>query len=602
MPMADDATLTALSLSGVDLNVDFDADTKAYTASVANDQSSVTITAEPADGAEAEITPADADGEVDGHQVSLAEGVATTITIVVTEGDDSETYTVVVTRATVSGPTDATLRALSLSGITLKPAFAAAIEAYTADVGNIVSLTTVMATPNNPQATVVIDPPDGDGGTTGHQVSDFVVATAKIITVTVTAPDSTTTKTYTVAVTRLGLSDVATLSALSLSGIPLDPAFAAATEGYTEEVANNVASTTVTAMATYPQATFVITPEDADDKTAGHQVNLVAGTATNIVVEVTAENGTTTKRYTVAVTRLALSADATLKELKLTDVTLDPEFDAADLTYTDDMVANSVTSTTVTATATHAEATVNILPGRTVSLPVGQAKRITVVVTAENGSASQTYAVTVTRLADKSADATLSALSLKDVTLDQTFNAATDEYTASVAKEVTSTTVTAKATHSHADVVITPGKNVNLTASDDTPNTITVKVTAEDGTTTETYTVKVTRAEKSEISSLSGILLSGVMLDQTFGPARLSYTNREFEVPNSGSSTTVTVSKTNAQSRVVITPVDGNAGTAGHQVALEVPTTVITIVVTPESGNTDNATTYTVTVTRAAAG
>ena len=55
------------------------------------------------------------------------------------------------------------------------------------------------------------------------------------------------------------------------------------------------------------------------------------------------------------------------------------------LAYTDNMVANSVTSTTVTATATHAEASVNMLLGRTVSLPEGQAKTITVVVTAEDG-------------------------------------------------------------------------------------------------------------------------------------------------------------------------------------------------------------------------
>ena len=34
-----------------------------------------------------------------------------------------------------------------------------------------------------------------------------------------------------------------------------------------------------------------------------------------------------TKTYTVTVTRLALSNDATLSELELTDVTLDPVFD-----------------------------------------------------------------------------------------------------------------------------------------------------------------------------------------------------------------------------------------------------------------------------------
>jgi hypothetical protein len=244
-----------------------------------------------------------------------------------------------------------------------------------------------------------------------------------------------------------------------------------------------------------------------------------------------------------------------------------------------------------------------MLLGRTVSLPAGQAKTITVVVTAENDSATRTYTVTVTRLATKSDVTTLNELSLTtDVTLDPAFTADSDAnadgYTASVAKEVTSTTVTAKATHPYATVAITPGKTVSLTADDDEPNTITVKVTAEDGTSTETYTVKVTRAEKSEISSLSGISLSGVTLIETFFPATLTYTA---SVENSVSSTTVTVSKTNAQSTFVITPVDGDSVAAGHQVPLaEGATTEIVITVTPESGSTDNTTIYRVTVTRAA--
>jgi hypothetical protein len=246
-----------------------------------------------------------------------------------------------------------------------------------------------------------------------------------------------------------------------------------------------------------------------------------------------------------------------------------------------------------------------MLLGRTVSLPAGQAKTITVVVTAENDSATRTYTVTVTRLATKSDVTTLNELSLTtDVTLDPAFTADSDAnadgYTASVAKEVTSTTVTAKATHPYATVAITPGKTVSLTADDDEPNTITVKVTAEDGTSTETYTVKVTRAEKSEISTLSGLSLSGVTLNETFFPndrTKITYTA---DVLAPVSSTTVRVSKTNAQSTVVITPLDGDAS-AGHQVSLEAgTTTVIRIVVTPESGSADNTTTYTVTVDRAA--
>ena len=97
-------------------------------------------------------------------------------------------------------------------------------------------------------------------------------------------------------------------------------------------------------------------------------------------------------------------------------------------------------------------------------------------------------------------DATLSALTLSDVTLAPVFAGDTTTYTASVANTVISTTVTATANHAGATVVITPadadgvteGHQVKLKPGE---TVITVVVTAEDGETTETYTVTVARAK-----------------------------------------------------------------------------------------------------------
>ena len=76
--------------------------------------------------------------------------------------------------------------------------------------------------------------------------------------------------------------------------------------------------------------------EDADGT-----VDLEAGTNT-ITVEVTAEDTTTVRVYTVTVTREATaSTDASLSALSLSGVTLDTEFDAATLSYTAS-VANDV--------------------------------------------------------------------------------------------------------------------------------------------------------------------------------------------------------------------------------------------------------------------
>ena len=98
-------------------------------------------------------------------------------------------------------------------------------------------------------------------------------------------------------------SDDATLSALSLSDGTLDPAFSSADTMYTADVGEFVDTITVTAAATHDSADVVITPADADsDDDNGHQVEVMAG-ENMIMVEVTAEDDSTTMRYHVTVTR-----------------------------------------------------------------------------------------------------------------------------------------------------------------------------------------------------------------------------------------------------------------------------------------------------------
>ena len=96
-------------------------------------------------------------------------------------------------------------------------------------------------------------------------------------------------------------------------------------------------------------------------------------------------------------------------------------------------------------------------------------------------------------------DATLSALALSGV--DLTFDPATTTYAASVPATTTQTTVTPTLSHDSATYVVKLGGVVDddgtipLAAGD---NVITIDVTAEDGSTTQTYTVTVTRATPSE--------------------------------------------------------------------------------------------------------
>ncbi len=106
----------------------------------------------------------------------------------------------------------------------------------------------------------------------------------------------------------------ATLSALSVSGATLSPAFGTATttpEEYLAVVANAVTQSTITVMTSETTATVEYlddsdaTLTDADTMTAGLQVNLDVGTNT-VKVKVTAPDTTTTETYIVRVLRVAV--------------------------------------------------------------------------------------------------------------------------------------------------------------------------------------------------------------------------------------------------------------------------------------------------------
>ena len=99
--------------------------------------------------------------------------------------------------ATSTVSTDATLSALSLSGVTFTPAFAPKTTSYRAIVGNSVSATTVTAVTTHDKATrkILI------GGVQDLDADVDLAVGDNTITVEVTAEDGVNTKTYTVAVT-----------------------------------------------------------------------------------------------------------------------------------------------------------------------------------------------------------------------------------------------------------------------------------------------------------------------------------------------------------------------------------------------------------------
>ena len=127
---------------------------------------------------------------------------------------------------------------------------------------------------------------------------------------------------------------------------------------------------------------------------------------------------------------------------------------------------------------------------------------ITIEVTAEDGETTKTYTITVTRAPAPLTDATLKRLALSGIDIGGGVGEGADaqsqtSFKASVYHSVSQTTVTPTVNHSGASYVIKLGGvedadgTISLAVGS---NVITVEVTAEDDSTTKTYTATVNRA------------------------------------------------------------------------------------------------------------
>ena len=342
------------------------------------------------------------------------------------------------------------------------------------------------------------------------------------------------------------------------------------------------------------------------------------------------------------------SSDATLSDLSLTDVSPDvsASFDSRQTVYFGS-VDHDVTSTTVTARVNHPSAkgyqvkygpTEIVAENGVVPLATYGDHVIKVVVTAQDDK-TKTYTVTVTR-PEPSDDATLYDLSLSGVNLGITPGSVADRYSATVDNSLTETTV--MATPNDADVtsvVINHNgnyvdgdnqKDVNgdhvvgqhvvslgaetLDPNDVDGNTITVEVTAQDGTT-KTYTVEVTRKRaKSDVAKLRNLILQyensedTVALDREFDGTDTENTRYTASVGHGAS--TVMVKPETEDKLATVQIREGGAETNGvvanertlqdsdnGAVPLEVGANTVTVEVTAEDGVTMIA--YVVTITRA---
>ena len=342
------------------------------------------------------------------------------------------------------------------------------------------------------------------------------------VTVTVTAADTTTTQSYNLTVTVPVPSADATLKTLTVDG-------AAVSAGGSVSKPYGTTSVTVLATANSDQADVVVSGD----------TNLDSG-ANVVNIAVTAENGDVAT-YTVTV-NIAASSDTSLASILANG-------QAVVVNGTLEVSAGT-TSVLVVALANDPDATVDV-SGNTALNPGNN--EISILVTAADGT-EETFTFTV-KVQQLSSNVELSVFTINGLDV-------LGKATLSVGNSVDDALVIAQTDSPNATYAV-----ITDTALAVGENTITVRVTAENGTQAD-YTVVVTRAEPlSSNTELTSITIGST--EVTVGGT--------YQAPAGTTEVTVDVVTADARSTAVV---NGNTG-------LKVGTNTVNVVVTAENGDSE---------------
>ena len=398
----------------------------------------------------------------------------------------------------------------------------------------------------------------------------------------------------TTATVNIGVLANANLKKITESDATLSPAFSTNITSYTSSVPHSVSSVMVTPVTSDPAATVTVNGVAVASGTPSGAIPLTAGPNT-ITTIVTAQDGATTKTFTVVVSR-APSTNDNLTNLTINAGTLTPAFASGTTSYT--VAAGNVSTVKITPTATDptAQITVNgtVVASGSASGPITLSpgtNTISIVVTAQDGTTKQTYTVVV---GQGSNDAYLSNLTVQTATLSPAFAFKTFEYTANVPNSTTSVTVTPSVIETGATVTVNGNAVASKTPSGSIPlalgsNPITVTVTAPDGVSTQTYNITITRPLSSN-DNLSNLTINTGTLMPAFASGTTSYS------VSAGNAASVKLTPTLADPTATVT-VNGVAvvsGSASGAITLNPGANTINVVVTAQDGETMQ--TYTVVV------
>ena len=528
---ADNSDLSSLELlsptGSINLNEVFSANRVRYTASVSSNINSISVIPTPSDS-KASVTVNNKHVPKGGtHFIPLNRGPTSTIEIVVTaQNASTKKYTVMVTRAaSTQQGNDNNLSGLSLSnGVSLN--FSPSRTSYTVRVANSISSIRVTPTASDSAATIRV----GSRVVASGNASNSISLSEGVNTIGVSVISGNgDVNTYTITLIRAAaagsnLSDDATLSNLRLSSINFNESFSSGRSSYTADIGSNIANVTITSNAHHRGATITV---DGSSVASGSSRNIpITSNQQTIRVVVTSEDGGTVRTYTIALTR-AQGGNADLTNLSieghvLGDFSNPTIFSSDDIDYKIN-VYETKTTIKMIFTARDPGATIMVNEelaesGALHEVDISNTNVITASVTSGDGRVTKTYYFRLIRINYVRISSLTSTPYLDDLRVVQPsgrsvrlerlgsvysgFKSTSRDYSADVATDVGSVTITPTTKFSDATITIN-GTLVNNGSSkvislNKGRNTITIVLTRTQGNISAIYTLEIERAESDD--------------------------------------------------------------------------------------------------------
>jgi len=285
------------------------------------------------------------------------------------------------------------------------------------------------------------------------------------------------------------------------------PSFDTEVESYAAEVPYEIGVLKIRPNAESSYATIMIDGKRYGARNATATAALKAGQTNAVSIVVTAEDGVTTRTYTINVTRAEPERVSSLAGLSMGgDLAISPQFSTDTTTYRV-VVPYEMKSVTFTAETTSAVATLTVggktstsgIESEPVVLGGGLLNEVEIIVTAQDGTTKTKYVVNVQRT-EPDRDSSLAGLTLSEgAAIQPKFSAGVTNYQISIPNTLDTVVFTPVASSSVATIAIGGKALASGTAAapivlaEDSATTAEIVVTAQDGETATTYKLEVVR-------------------------------------------------------------------------------------------------------------